>query len=88
MNAGTTTLRQPVWADHRRRVPGAPADLTLHVLPLALAHSDRIVGLRATAARAQHAEREEERVHALLLEREARLLVRGQGRGRGWQRGQ
>lgn len=35
MSAGTTALRQPVWADHRRRVPGAPADLTLHVLPLA-----------------------------------------------------
>ena len=35
MSAGTAVLRQPVWAEHRRRVPGAPADLTLHVLPLA-----------------------------------------------------
>ncbi|MCC5674032.1 4'-phosphopantetheinyl transferase superfamily protein [Kocuria rhizophila] len=35
MSAGTTALRQPVWATHRRRVPGAPADLTLHVLPVA-----------------------------------------------------
>ncbi|MDO4918413.1 4'-phosphopantetheinyl transferase superfamily protein [Kocuria sp.] len=35
MSAGTTAVRQPVWAQHRRRVPGAPADLTLHVLPLA-----------------------------------------------------
>ncbi|RKQ36512.1 4'-phosphopantetheinyl transferase family protein [Kocuria tytonis] len=34
MSARSTAVRQPVWADVRRRVPGAPADLTLHVLPL------------------------------------------------------
>ena len=35
MSARTATVAQPVWAQLRRRVPGAPADLTLHVLPLA-----------------------------------------------------
>ena len=35
MSAGTVALQQPVWSEHRRRVPGAPSDLTLHVLPLA-----------------------------------------------------
>ncbi|MEV8156842.1 4'-phosphopantetheinyl transferase family protein [Kocuria salsicia] len=34
MSARTVTVAQPVWAQLRRRVPGAPADLTLHVLPL------------------------------------------------------
>ncbi|CAL8898112.1 4'-phosphopantetheinyl transferase family protein [Kocuria varians] len=34
MSTRTAPLRQPVWAQLRRRVPGAPADLTLHVLPL------------------------------------------------------
>lgn len=28
------TAREPIWSEHRRRVPGAPADLTLHVLRL------------------------------------------------------
>ena len=34
MSAHAVAHRQPVWAAQRRRVPGAPADLTLHVLHL------------------------------------------------------